>query len=1189
MEIFVRNIPTDRNPRVIRRYIKNAIKAACGDNIAFDWRPFAKRYLAVLTFATPELGNQFLRVFARGLDIHGKTVLFCISNKEANPWLVKSLKVRTEDMKQWPDESEEEGIVTKNEVSFTSIEWGVWATDGSFGHCGTIHRSGVIARNASSRQVEVRISETDGNGNSGEPPDDNGIVIDNTIVQEVLIDRSAVQPRLYLTFDRVPLFWSSSPQRHTSLDQEPTDELSSLIKRLAILYSDSTKYRLPALCSQHSPDAPYCTVYAFNLDGVNLERSLKRLFKSMRWTFSEESSFEIPTYPISLTTGLKQLSTWYVQTEYRVAFQMELFLRNHRLIPDEIVGLQTAIRRLTRLYSVDTTVRILQDLASRLPIRTFEGLSHGLDIHQLLGESETSQRNWTPSVDGNSAWIHRLGLTPAAYNLDGPDWMGSNRVLRLFPGHHDHFLKVSFLDEDLSPIHYSREYDLTKILKGSWTAALDDWHGINLGGRQFHFLGFSGSSLREHSAWFLSPFEKGGNRVTAQSVRAQLGDFSSIRCPPRLAARIGQAFTSTSHSLELSPGDVKRIPDVQCGPYVFSDGVGTISQSVLDKIWGESNTGDETKPVAYQIRLGGAKGVVSLDNTLQGDLVCLRESMIKFPAPLSHLELANRGRVLPFFLNRQMIVILESLKLPMVNFLTLLDTEVKQLEKASREFEPALNLFQRYGLGQATGLSGILTALQSSGVQAIFQIPFFRRVNDLALNHALKQIKYHARIPVEKSWTLMGIMDEFGYLEPDEIYVCLRNDREGTVYYLEGDTAVTRMPALHCGDIQKLRAVCPINSGSLAAIYNCIVFPAKGDRPVPNMLSGGDLDGDLFQVTQNPLLFPPTCAPPGSFPAVAPKNLQRDCTINDIADFFIDFIISDRLSQISHMHLLLADQSPNGAHNPDCVKLSQLASTAVDFPKTGVAVNMADAPKVNMTIKPDFMAWQPLSSEDLLSLEAVLDSSTVSGRRSGTLYYRSEKALGELYRRVDIPSLMRSWNASSGINRDGEEHVWNTIQSNLDKLVPPYLETWEKYIEEATELFAEYMEEFKMIQLKYHPRPWRSKRLSEAEVFLQCIEMDTSKRVVRGRDREDYLRGLKKEYGSLVESVRSRLNGEDGKFRRAAACFYIGVRKPRKGREGESFGWITVPDLSDAWEQVRENGFVDSGMAAAETFTSDNL
>jgi hypothetical protein len=75
----------------------------------------------------------------------------------------------------------------------------------------------------------------------------------------------------------------------------------------------------------------------------------------------------------------------------------------------------------------------------------------------------------------------------------------------------------------------------------------------------------------------------------------------------------------------------------------------------------------------------------------------------------------------------------------------------------------------------------------------------------------------------------------------------------------------------------------------------------------------------------------------------------------------------------------------------------------------------------------------------------------------------------------------------------------------------------------------------------------------------------------------------------LVESVQSRLNGEDGKFRRAAACFYIAVKENRKGRAGESFGWIIVPDLFDAWEQVRANGFVDSGMAAAEIFTSDVL
>ena len=86
------------------------------------------------------------------------------------------------------------------------------------------------------------------------------------------------------------------------------------------------------------------------------------------------------------------------------------------------------------------------------------------------------------------------------------------------------------------------------------------------------------------------------------------------------------------------------------GQYVFSDGVGTISQALIERIWEATVTNEKsTKPVVYQIRIGGSKGVLSLDKTLEGSQICLRPSMIKFEAPNRNLEIANKGRVITFF------------------------------------------------------------------------------------------------------------------------------------------------------------------------------------------------------------------------------------------------------------------------------------------------------------------------------------------------------------------------------------------------------------------------------------------------------------------------------------------------------------------------------------------------------------
>jgi hypothetical protein len=303
----------------------------------------------------------------------------------------------------------------------------------------------------------------------------------------------------------------------------------------------------------------------------------------------------------------------------------------------------------------------------------------------------------------------------------------------------------------------------------------------------------------------------------------------------------------------MAPGAVISIPDIKSSglldEYVFSDGVGTISLSMLERIWEATNAdADLVKPVVYQVRMGGSKGVLSLDTTLQGSRICLRPSMTKFPARNTTLELANKGRVLPFYLNRQMIVILETLGLPPEHLIKLQDAEVGLLEKASKHFDEALWLIEHYGLGLASKLPTILKTLRKAGKNDVFEIPFFSQLNSLALAHALKQIKYKSRVAVDESWTLMGVMDEFNYLKEGELYVCLKDGNNESTRFLTGDTIVTRSPSLHCGDIQKVSAIGVVDSlHPLASLYNCLVFSSQGRRPVPNMLGGGDLDGDLFK------------------------------------------------------------------------------------------------------------------------------------------------------------------------------------------------------------------------------------------------------------------------------------------------------------------------------------------------------
>lgn len=45
--------------------------------------------------------------------------------------------------------------------------------------------------------------------------------------------------------------------------------------------------------------------------------------------------------------------------------------------------------------------------------------------------------------------------------------------------------------------------------------------------------------------------------------------------------------------------------------------------------------------------------------------------------------------------------------------------------------------------------------------------------------------------------------------------------------------------------------------------------------------------------------------------------------------------------------MILADQKEEGSLHADCQKLAQLHSTAVDFSKTGISVELKELPKAN--------------------------------------------------------------------------------------------------------------------------------------------------------------------------------------------------------------------------------------------------
>jgi len=180
-------------------------------------------------------------------------------------------------------------------------------------------------------------------------------------------------------------------------------------------------------------------------------------------------------------------------------------------------------------------------------------------------------------------------------------------------------------------------------------------------------------------------------------------------------------------------------------------------------------------------------------------------------------------------------------------------------------------------------------------------------------------------------------MDETDFLQEGEVYCFIETEAGGQL--LTGSVIITRSPALHPGDVQCVTAVDPPEESPLRALHNVVVFSSRGQRDLPSQLSGGDLDGDLYNVIYDQSLYPKRLAHPADYTNQPPIDIGRPVERSDMTDFFILFMENDALGLIATLHQVLADRKELGTFDRECILLAEMHSTAVDFSKTGIPVS----------------------------------------------------------------------------------------------------------------------------------------------------------------------------------------------------------------------------------------------------------
>ncbi|KAL4637955.1 hypothetical protein ACB092_03G115900 [Castanea dentata] len=539
----------------------------------------------------------------------------------------------------------------------------------------------------------------------------------------------------------------------------------------------------------------------------------------------------------------------------------------------------------------------------------YEPVSWVKDQYKKYANSNQLPKPTAKPLDDGFVYVHRVLITPSKVYFWGPKVNLSNRVLRKYHKYIDDFLRVSFVDEDLDKLHATVISSCASSAKGERRTGIYD--------RILSILR-NGIVISAKKFEFLA-FSNSQLRensiwmfasrpsLTAADIRDWMGDFHEIRNVAKYAVR-----------LALVGKEVENIPDVEVVrngiPYCFSDGIGKISAELAREVAAKCGL-ENYVPSAFQIRYGGYR---------------------------------------PCFLNRQIITLLSTLLVKDRVFEKKQKEAIDQLDALLTDLLSSQEALESIFPGET---KKVLKEMLLCGYQPDAE-PFLSMMLQTLRASKLLELGLKSRIFIPNGRCMMGCLDETRTLEYGEVFVQISR---------LGEVVVAKNPCLHPGDVRVLEAVDVLDLHHLA---DCVVFPQKGKRPHPNECSGSDLDGDLYFVCWDLDLIPPRQIQPMEYIGANTKPLNHDVTIEEVQEYFVDYILNDRLGIIDNAHIVFADSEP----------LAKLHSIVVDSPKCGV---VAEIPHHLRVMKyPDFM------------------------EKSDKRTYKSERVIGKLFREVkDLASL----------------------------------------------------------------------------------------------------------------------------------------------------------------------------------------
>lgn len=267
--------------------------------------------------------------------------------------------------------------------------------------------------------------------------------------------------------------------------------------------------------------------------------------------------------------------------------------------------------------------------------------------------------------------------------------------------------------------------------------------------------------------------------------------------------------------------------------------------------------------------------------------------------------------------------------------------------------------------------------------------------------------------------------------------------------------------------------------------------------------------------------------------------------------------------------------------------LANLHSDAVDYPKSGQPVPLEKIPKVKTRRRPDWHAPE------------TIDSDLVSSDK----YYRSRKAIGHLFRAIDLPlqqePVTLSWRRRRcrdvqtlesefdkfDLNDTRGSYLFEAVRNQVEQFIRIDSKPDEELNDSIARLFRSHATYLQTVCISNTLSDTQTTQLSEAEVVVGTITQQTT----QPRKRKEHMVKVREETDRLVRGIREELEdgiGSEETLHRAWTAWEFSVSQGDTFG-AKSFGWIALGLILEMIKDMEESRRRNTTREASDTVIHD--